>query len=64
LVLGGVPGIGMSYVNKAGVAPPPPGLRSEDADSDLAMIRKSAGSDTKRPAGPHEGGGSKKQRRG
>lgn len=44
LVLGGVPGIGMTYVNKAGIAPPPPGLRSEDAESDLAAMRKGAGS--------------------
>lgn len=40
LVLGGVPGIGMTYVNKAGIAPPPPGLRSEDAESDLAAMRR------------------------
>ncbi|RPB06272.1 hypothetical protein P167DRAFT_466855, partial [Morchella conica CCBAS932] len=39
LVLGGVPGIGMTYVNKAGIAPPPPGLRSEDAEMDLAAMR-------------------------
>lgn len=40
LVLGGVPGIGMTYVNKAGIAPPPPGLRSEDAEMDLAAMRR------------------------
>lgn len=40
LVLGGVPGIGMTYVNKAGIAPPPPGLRSEDAESDLVAMRR------------------------
>ncbi|KAI5845675.1 Sds3-like-domain-containing protein [Morchella snyderi] len=40
LVLGGVPGIGMTYVNKAMIAPPPPGLRSEDAEMDLAAMRR------------------------
>lgn len=40
LVLGGVPGIGMTYVNKAGIAPPPPGLRGEDAESDLVAMRR------------------------
>lgn len=39
MVLGGVTGVGMSYVNKTGIAPPPPGLRNEDAESDLAILR-------------------------
>ncbi|KAG0137829.1 Sds3-like-domain-containing protein [Tuber indicum] len=39
LVLNGVPGFGTTFVNKAGVAPPPPALRSEEADADLAAMR-------------------------
>ena len=39
MVLGGVTGVGMSYINKTGIAPPPPGLRNEDAESDLAILR-------------------------
>jgi len=38
-VLNGVPGFGTTFVNKAGVAPPPPALRSEEVDADLAAMR-------------------------
>lgn len=59
LVLGGVPGIGMTYVNKAGIAPPPPGLRGEDAESDLvAMRRVVAQSDSQSERGRQSGAGS------
>lgn len=40
LVASGMPPIGMSYVNKAGIAPPPPQLRAEDVDSDLDILRR------------------------
>ncbi|KAH0605944.1 uncharacterized protein H6S33_004401 [Morchella sextelata] len=74
LVLGGVPGIGMTYVNKAGIAPPPPGLRSEEAEMDLAAMRRGVeewggweGAGEKRSAGVAGmagGDGGKKARRG
>ncbi|KAL7268116.1 hypothetical protein RUND412_009275 [Rhizina undulata] len=35
----GVP-LGMTYVNKAGIAPPPPPLKGDEAERDLAMIRR------------------------
>jgi hypothetical protein len=56
MVLNGVPGFGMTFVNKAGVAPPPPALRSEDADADLVAMRGEA-----RGEGERDG---KKARRG
>ncbi|TGZ85648.1 hypothetical protein EX30DRAFT_357366 [Ascodesmis nigricans] len=56
----GLPPVGMTYVNKSGLAPPPPPLRSEDADSDLAAISKALGE--KRPADT-SGPPGKKQRR-
>lgn len=59
LVLGGVPGIGMTYVNKAGIAPPPPGLRSEDAESDLVAMRRGVvlGGDSQSEKGRQGGAG-------
>lgn len=59
LVLGGVPGIGMTYVNKAGIAPPPPGLRSEDAESDLVAMRRGVvlGGDSQSERGRQGGAG-------
>ncbi|KAF8542854.1 Sds3-like-domain-containing protein [Trichophaea hybrida] len=59
LVLGGVPGVGMSYVNKTGIAPPPPGLRADDAEVDLAFLRRS---DKRSSAGAVEAA-SKRQKR-
>jgi hypothetical protein len=59
LVLGGVPGVGMSYVNKTGIAPPPPGLRNDDAEADLAFLRR--GPEKRSSAGAE---GSKRQKRG
>jgi hypothetical protein len=58
LVLGGVPGVGMSYVNKTGIAPPPPALRADDAEADLQLLRKA---DKRNSAGAENG---KRQKRG
>jgi hypothetical protein len=58
LVLGGVPGVGMSYVNKTGIAPPPPPLRADDAEADLLFLRKG---DKRSSAGVENG---KRQKRG
>ena len=60
LVLGGVPGVGMSYVNKTGIAPPPPGLRSDDAEADLLFLRRGE----KRSSSGVESGGQKRHKRG
>lgn len=57
----GLPPVGMTYVNKSGLAPPPPPLRSEDADGDLAAIFRALGE--KRPTDSGTGGTGKKQRR-
>lgn len=40
LLLGGVPSVGMSYVNKTGIAPAAPGLSATDTESDLQFLRK------------------------
>lgn len=62
LATAGLTSVGMTYINKANVAPAPPGLRPEDAESDLALFRR-AGETSKRPAAGEGGGGGKKQRR-
>jgi hypothetical protein len=62
LVLGGVTNVGMSYVNKTGVAPAPPGLRPEDAEADLVFLRKSSNS-SKRNSGALGGGNNESSKR-
>ena len=63
LVFNGVPGFGTTFVNKAGVAPPPPALRGDEIEADLAAMR--GGALAVRTAGNGDGDrDAKKVRRG
>ena len=42
LVFNSVPGLGAAFVNKTGIAPPPPPLRSGEIEADLAAMRSGA----------------------
>lgn len=62
LAVVGVPLVGMTYVNKSGIAPNLPPARAEDVDADLAIINKAIAA-AQGPSTGGGGGGNKKQRK-